>query len=189
MATTSTNDPFTTAQYADQRQKISDSYQIGLADNQQKKQQADLSWQDRIQQLAQQLGIQRQQFGDRFAERGLLNSGIYSYNGPDADLSRGQGGALQQFTYDATRQNQAATLQKSAVDNQYLAQNKELQNTYTNEGNTLQNEENAQGGMATTNYGIANVLGGAAAPTGANGLPVADAVRNSISGSLAGALS
>jgi hypothetical protein len=183
-------DPYTGAYYADQRQKISDSYQIGLADNEQKKQQADLSWQDRIAQLDQKLGLENNQFGDKFAQRGLLNSGIYNYgsqSGQNADLARGQGGALQQFQWNTAEQNQAANAQQQNVDDQYATQQKELGGTYTNESNSLNNMETAAGGTQTTDNSINNILNGSSLPNGVNGLPTASSVQQSISSTLNGA--
>lgn len=156
MATAAT-DPYTAAYYTDQRHKIADSYSIGLTDSLQKKQQADLSWSDRLQQLGQQLGIQRQQFGDRFAQRGLLDSGIYNYG--SGSRQSGGLGALQQFTTDAGRQMSTAQDMSADVDNQYNTQRAQLGSTRDDQLNTLDGLETAD--QARQN--IASSISGAVA--------------------------
>lgn len=154
MATAAT-DPYTGAYYSDQRQKINDSYQIGLLDSQQKQAQAGLSWQDRIAQLQQTLGNQRQQFGNRFAQRGLLNSGVYNYGSKVGET--GGLGALQQFQSDAGRQMNTANSMYADVNNQYGGQQQQLGTVHTNELNSLNNLETADAARQS----IANSINGA----------------------------
>lgn len=99
--------------YSSQQRNAYDTYQIGLSQNSDAKALADLSYQQKLQALQDRLGQQQAILPDRFAARGLLNSGIYNYNGA------GQLGAKQQFGYDSALSQQNLIGQRQGLDTQY----------------------------------------------------------------------
>lgn len=84
----------------DQQRNVNTSYAIGLINNNAKKSQGDLSFQQRIGALQDKLDQERSQLPNRFAQRGVLNSGIYNFDGvPGGDFSNM--GARQQFALNS----------------------------------------------------------------------------------------
>lgn len=98
--------------YSSQQRNAYDTYQIGLAQNADTKALGDLSYQQKLQALQDRLGQQQASLPDKYAARGLLNSGIYNWNGA------GQMGAKQQFGYDSALAQQNLIQQRQGLDTQ-----------------------------------------------------------------------
>lgn len=110
--------------YGSQQQNAYDTYQIGLSQNSDAKAMADLSYQQKLGALQDKLNQQQDALPDKFAARGLLNSGIYNWNGA------GQMGAKQQFAYDSALAQSNLTGQQGALDASYSDKAQQLGTQY-----------------------------------------------------------
>lgn len=99
--------------YSAQQRNAYDTYQIGLSQNADAKTMSDLGYQQKLSALQDQLAQQQSTLADPYAGRGLLNSGIFNYNGA------GQLGAKQQFAYDSALSKQNLLAQQQGLDTQY----------------------------------------------------------------------
>lgn len=135
MATASPSalDPLDQAYFGQQRINANDSYAIGKADNASAQTAADDSYDQKIAALDQNIAQERAQLPDKFAARGLLNSGIYFDNNPGI----GTPGAWQQFGINSTNAKGDLALQKLDTNNQYAQKMGDLGKAHTDTLNTI----------------------------------------------------
>lgn len=119
MASTSLADALS-GYYSAQQRNAYDTYSIGLAQNKDAKAMSDLSYQQKLDALQDTLNQQQDTLPDKFAARGLMNSGIWNYNGA------GQMGAKQQFAYDKALSQSNLAAQNQSLDTQYNDKANEL---------------------------------------------------------------
>lgn len=99
----------------DQQRNVNTTYAIGLINNNAKKAQSDLGFQQRIQALQDKLDTEGAQLPNSFAARGLLNSGVYNFDsvpgGNFANL-----GAKQQFALNSAQSLGNLNAQQTSAD-------------------------------------------------------------------------
>lgn len=110
--------------YSAQQRNAQDTWALGLQQNQAAQQAADLGYQQKLAALQDRLTQQQDVLPDKFAARGLLNSGIYNWNGA------GRMGALQQFAYDKAQSQQNLNQQQGALDTQFADKANQLNTQY-----------------------------------------------------------
>ncbi len=139
MATSATSamDPLLQQYYDMQRRNVNDTYQIGLSENAAAKSMTDLSYQQKLMALQDKLDQEQGRLPDPYAARGLMNSGIWNWNGA------GQMGAKQQFAYDSALAKTNMEQQQSSLDSQYGLKNTELGTTNQDSLAGIQSQEAA----------------------------------------------
>lgn len=134
------------AYYAQQARAVRNTQAIGQQEFSNAQSGADLSYQQKLQALSEQLTQQRNALPDKFAARGIQNSGIYGYGGTKqytgglgsgwtqyAGLRGSQTGAMQQFKNDAARSQDDIINQQENVDQGYGLKGADLNNTASNQ--------------------------------------------------------
>lgn len=139
MAGANSLDPFAQDYYNAARRRVDDTYQIGLTNNNDRQQQADMTFQQRLQGLQDRLDQERNQLPDAYAAHGLINSGIYNY-GSQPGQSGGMG-ALQRFQLNYNTQLGDLRNQQTSVDTQYGHQGQQLGQTYHDQLGALSTQQ------------------------------------------------
>lgn len=147
---TSAVDPYLQAYYDTQRRNVSDTYQLGLAQNSEQKALTDLSYQQKLSALQDKLNNDQNVVSDPYASRGLLHSGIYNYNG-----TSGQLGALQQFGVNKATALGNLNSQQSALDSSYGLKGQQLGTTFQTNMDNITSLSAADQARAAINDAIA----------------------------------
>ena len=142
-------DPLMAAYYNQQERNASDTYQIGLAQNQEQKAQTDLSYQQKMNALQDKLGQQWNALPNSYAARGLMNSGIWNWNGA------GQLGAKQQFAYDQFVSGSNLAQQQNQLDQQYGQKGLQLGTQYNDQLAGIKTQQAADMGRQAVSDAIA----------------------------------
>lgn len=136
------------AYYAQQQQAIRSTQAIGQKELQNAEAGANLTYSQKIAALQEKLTQQQNALPDRFAARGIQNSGIYSYGGGGKQytgqlgnggftqyrgLAGGQLGALQQFKFDSNQALSDLRNQQINVDQGYTDKLADLNTTANNQ--------------------------------------------------------
>lgn len=158
MATHTALDKADLAYYAQQQQAVNNTQAIGLEEQRNAQAGADLTYAQKMQALQEKLSQQQAALPDKFAARGIQNSGIYNYGGGNAQYTGslgsgwnayrgvpgGQLGALQQFKQDAATSMNDIRNQQENVDQGYQLKTQDLNNTAQNQRNSISVTQAAQ---------------------------------------------
>lgn len=158
MATSNVLSPEDIQYYQQQARAVNNTQAIGQEELGNAQAGADLTYQQKLAALAEQLGQQQSALPDKFAARGIQNSGIYNYGGTAAHYTGGDGsgwttyrgapgsqsGALQQFGKDAFTAQSDLRNQQENVDQGYTLKNADLNNTAANQNANITTTEAAQ---------------------------------------------
>lgn len=122
--TNTTTDPYLAAYYNQQGRSIKDNYALNVSQNDENNAVQQQSYTQKLQALQSQLNQQRATLPDSYADRGILNSGIYNYNGGPNNL-----GAWQQFQANSALSQGDLQAQKALAQQQAVANNQQLKTT------------------------------------------------------------
>lgn len=151
MATTaanSTTDPYMAAYYALQTQNVNDNYALQNVQNKDAANLANISFQQKIQALQEKLAQEQDTVSDPYANRGLLNSGIYNWNG------HGQLGALQQFAHNSAEALSNLAQQQNATASSYADKGTALSTATSDQVNGLKQLQAADQARSAINDAV-----------------------------------
>lgn len=146
------------AYYAQQQANVRNTQFIGQEENANAQSGADLSYSQKLAALQQQLTQGNNALADKFAARGVENSGIFNYgsgspeyNGSSENggwgsmqgLAGGQLGAKQQYAADSATSTNDLTNQQQNTDQGYNLQLQGLNNTANDQNQTVATTEAA----------------------------------------------
>lgn len=132
------------AYYATEAANVSNTAAIGQLENTNAQAGADDTYSQKIAALQEQLGQEQATLPDKFAARGIQNSGIYNYGGGNLEydgnaenggyqrmsgMAGNQLGAKQQFAADAATSNSDLTNDQQNVDQGYGLKSSDLANS------------------------------------------------------------
>jgi hypothetical protein len=112
---TSVTDPYLQAYYAMQANNVRDNYNVQLAQDTGQQGVDSVNYSEKMQALRNKLATENDTFRDGYANRGLLNSGIYSNQSPNY----GNMGALQQFASNNYTAQQNLLQQQGATNSAF----------------------------------------------------------------------
>lgn len=161
MATYSNISPEDLAYYTQQQAAVRNTQAIGMKEDENAAAGADLTYSQKLQSLQEKLTQEGNALPDKFAARGIQNSGIFNYGGGNqqytgsqgtgfnsyAGLPNGQLGANQQFKSDAYGPFGALSdvkNQQENVDQGYSLKEGDLVNTADNQISMINATETAQ---------------------------------------------
>lgn len=161
------------AYYQQQLQSIRNTYAIGQQETTNAQQGADLSYAQKLQSLNEKLGQEQAALPDKFAARGVQNSGIYGYGmnhqytgglGAGAwqneSVARGgQPGAEAQFLGDEGIARGDLAQQLTNVNQGYQLKQTDLTNTAANQTKAVNTTEAAQNAAQAQADAINGVVG------------------------------
>lgn len=158
MATASSISPEDLDYYATQQRAVLNTQAIGQRENNNAEVGANLTYSQKLQALQEKLTQEGNALPDKFAARGIQNSGILNYGSGNSNYTGGEGsgwtaysglpggqlGANQQFKSDQTTATNDLTNQQENVDQGYTDKMADLNNTANNQVLTISTTEAAQ---------------------------------------------
>lgn len=158
MATYSNISPEDLDYYNQQQSAVRNTQAIGQQEEQNAEAGANLTYSQKLQSLQEKLTQEGNALPDKFAARGIQNSGIFNYGGGNQQytgsegtgfnaykgLPGGQLGANQQFKFDSTTATGDLLDQRENVDQGYTQRLADLNNTANNQISSITTTEAAQ---------------------------------------------